>query len=750
MKSRAKLLAALLAGIFVFSFASVSCSNGSDSSPLAFIPTSPTNPTEPTNGGTGGDNGSGGGTTTNPTNPTNPTNSEQQTQTTFTVTFQTERGTLPDQFKNGITVNENDKLTAEQLPGLAADGFAFGGWLDGETLVVAGEYTVKKNVVLTAKWTVATVSYTVSFASEHGTVPQSVTLPENSILMETNIPTLEEEGWRFDGWFDGDTKIQAGSYTLTKNLSLSAKWTKTYKVTFSSEFGQVPATVVIAEKTLMTEEQLPALEQEGYAFEGWFDGETRVYAGQYSAKTDVTLVAKWEKLCLVSYEAIYGVVPESFYVRKKTQLTYEQVPTIDRENYNFSGWYNGDEKIDSGFRVVSDITLTARWSPKWRIIEYYDSNGTKMSGPSQKLYYSEPESKVTVKDDRSGPGLGYAGWRTDRFSYIVDFPYGKEVSYSDIPSNGLNDSYTGNGALKLYEYIIQKDGEIYIDISAAANLIKNITQIVYSNNAISKFTVHITGKYNDMDMKNITDVLKDLSIQRNQFNLDFADMQEMKSVNDHEFEKCKSVKKIILPEGVKTIGEYAFATDALRVELPDSVNMIKPFAFKQATVNKIPASLTCIGQSAFRLCSSITENLTSNGLEIPNTVRRIDKFAFSNAIYQNRVVIPSSVRYISCRAFAMVTDNDLISIDNPYVVMAAMYGLGTSNWNTEFAKWYTTNSGFDDVESNYKYASGKQITSQWTEKYKKYDYSSITEQELAKHFNGKECFKSETAWFKRE
>ena len=34
---------------------------------------------------------------------------------------------------------------------------------------------------------------------------------------------MEEEGWRFDGWFDGETKIQAGSYTLTKNLALSAK-----------------------------------------------------------------------------------------------------------------------------------------------------------------------------------------------------------------------------------------------------------------------------------------------------------------------------------------------------------------------------------------------------------------------------------------------------------------------------------------------------------------------------------------------
>ncbi|MBO7123894.1 MAG: hypothetical protein J6V90_11525 [Treponema sp.] len=59
MKNYAKFLVVLLAGIFVLCFTSVSCSNGSDSSPIAIIPTNPTNPT---NGGTDGGGQTGGGT----------------------------------------------------------------------------------------------------------------------------------------------------------------------------------------------------------------------------------------------------------------------------------------------------------------------------------------------------------------------------------------------------------------------------------------------------------------------------------------------------------------------------------------------------------------------------------------------------------------------------------------------------------------------------------------------------------------
>ena len=176
--------------------------------------------------------------------------------------------------------------------------------------------------------------------------------------------------------------------------------------------------------------------------------------------------------------------------------------------------------------------------------------------------------------------------------------------------------------------------------------------------------------------------------------------------------------------------------------MPDSVNMIKPFAFKQATVNKIPASLTCIGQEAFRECCSIRENSTVDGFEFPNTVKRIEQFSFSDAIIPNRVIIPSSVRYISCVAF-----EPLAQYDN-YIRAMFFSGMGAANWNIESAKWLTTNSEFDDTDSNYRYHSGEQVILKWSSF--SYLHSEIEEQDLANRFNGKNALKNVRAWFKRE
>lgn len=83
-------------------------------------------------------------------------NLTNKTETTkYTVTYSTEQGTAPNQ----IEVEENTVLTAEQLPELTADGYTFGGWYAGETLAVAGTYTVTKDVTLVAKWEIVSENY---------------------------------------------------------------------------------------------------------------------------------------------------------------------------------------------------------------------------------------------------------------------------------------------------------------------------------------------------------------------------------------------------------------------------------------------------------------------------------------------------------------------------------------------------------------------------------------------------------------
>ena len=52
-------------------------------------------------------------------------------------------------------------------------------------------------------------------------------VPDNSILTAEQVPDLSSvQGYTFEGWYDGETKVEAGKYKVTKEVTLVAKWTK--------------------------------------------------------------------------------------------------------------------------------------------------------------------------------------------------------------------------------------------------------------------------------------------------------------------------------------------------------------------------------------------------------------------------------------------------------------------------------------------------------------------------------------------
>lgn len=161
-----------------------------------------------------------------------------------------------------------------------------------------------------------TVSYSSDYATEQVYKLKPVTVQEGTVLGVEQLPVLSKTGYTFIGWYDGETKVIAGAYKVTKNVTLVAKWSKigqteepskpsedepdkpvvTYTVSYSSDKGVTDADllkpITVSEGTAITAGQLPELSATGWSFEGWYDGETKVIAG-YKVTKNITLVAKW-------------------------------------------------------------------------------------------------------------------------------------------------------------------------------------------------------------------------------------------------------------------------------------------------------------------------------------------------------------------------------------------------------------------------------------------------------------------------
>lgn len=98
------------------------------------------------------------------------------------------------------------------------------------------------------------------------------------------------------------------------------------------------------------------------------------------------------------------------------------------------------------------------------------------------------------------------------------------------------------------------------------------------------------------------------------------------SVGDHAFNHCGDLKKVIIPNTVKTIGKYAFEYCSVQsVTIGDSV--------------------TTIGEMAFVFCNSL------KSLTIPNSVLTIEQCAFAYTDSLAYVTIGNSVTSIGSQAF---------------------------------------------------------------------------------------------------
>ncbi|MFB7157805.1 InlB B-repeat-containing protein [Lysinibacillus sp. NPDC056232] len=223
-----------------------------------------------------------------------------------------------------LSVGHSELVKAPAAPKKA--GYTFDGWHKDNELTVPWDFTkdvVTKNVMLYAKWTKDHTSgggagggsgggspnYKVTFDSNGGSKVPSQTVGYNDLVKAPSIP--EKEGYQFVDWYKDKELNNAWDFAkdkVTAEITLYAKWTKDYTVTFDSNGGSEVSSQTVPYKALVKAPSNP--KKEGYLFIGWYKNEKFTKAWDFAKDVvteDLTLYARWmkdSKRCDITFKDI--------------------------------------------------------------------------------------------------------------------------------------------------------------------------------------------------------------------------------------------------------------------------------------------------------------------------------------------------------------------------------------------------------------------------------------------------------------
>uniref|UniRef100_UPI002552407B InlB B-repeat-containing protein n=1 Tax=Lysinibacillus sp. fls2-241-R2A-57 TaxID=3040292 RepID=UPI002552407B len=137
----------------------------------------------------------------------------------------------------------------------------------------------------------------VTFDSNGGSKVPSQTVGYNDLVKAPSTPV--KEGYQFVGWCKDAALNNAWDFAkdkVTADITLYAKWTKDYIVTFDSNGGSKIPSQTVAYKTLVKAPSNP--KKEGYLFIGWYKNKEFTKAWDFAKDVvaeDLTLYARWMK-----------------------------------------------------------------------------------------------------------------------------------------------------------------------------------------------------------------------------------------------------------------------------------------------------------------------------------------------------------------------------------------------------------------------------------------------------------------------
>jgi len=242
--------------------------------------------------------------------------------TSFEISYSSIHGVIP----SPITVEENLRLTEQQLPTLTCNGYKFLGWYIGDERIVADSFFVTKNINLQAKW--QQTGYLVYFETN---TSQTVTSQVLSYLYKDEMPIILRDGYTFDGWYLNSicTNAIQYPYKIQQSITIYANWLKNYEVSFETN-SEIKLQPLITAKI----ETMPMISKNGYVFSGWYLNSDYSQIAQFPLEISLNtkLYANWKsdaEALLLTSEIINNVIPQDFLqpmtIFLKGEFTYNDI-----------------------------------------------------------------------------------------------------------------------------------------------------------------------------------------------------------------------------------------------------------------------------------------------------------------------------------------------------------------------------------------------------------------------------------------
>ena len=191
-------------------------------------------------------------------------------------------------FNGKVTVTPGSTIESGTFNGeVINNGTISGGTFSG-TVINGEDGTIAEGV------SIPNLKFIVTFDNE-GT--RTTAIIDNGVkLTAPAAPT--KEGYRFSGWYYDNSGSKAkwnfDTDTVTRAMTLTAKWVRTYTVTFETSGGSAVDPVTVDTGSTVTKPADPT--KSGYTFGGWYKDSTLQTPLDFANDTvtaDTTLYAKW-------------------------------------------------------------------------------------------------------------------------------------------------------------------------------------------------------------------------------------------------------------------------------------------------------------------------------------------------------------------------------------------------------------------------------------------------------------------------